>query len=311
MASPASSDVVLDVPPFLRMYKDGRVERFMGTATVPPSPLDPKTNVQSKDVVVSSQIPLSARLYLPQNPIPHKLPLLIYFHGGGFCIESASSPIYQNHLNALAAKSNAVVLSVDYRLAPEHPLPCAYDDAWASLQWVASHANRAGPEPWLNDYADFGRVFLAGDSAGANIAHRIAVRVGCEKLDGIKIHGIVLAHPYFLGTGPPREDGRGAVAENLWRFVCPGTSGSDDPWINPARDEEVKKMAGEKVLVCVAEKDFLSEIGRQYAEVVRRSGWGGRVEVSEAEGEDHVFHLLNPECEKAAVMMNLLDSFMN
>ncbi|XP_057965579.1 probable carboxylesterase 5 [Malania oleifera] len=312
MASPASSDVVLEFPLVVRVYKDGRLERLQGTDTVPPSPLDFKTNVQSKDVVVSPQIPLSARLYLPHNPIPHKLPLLIYFHGGGFCIESAASPLYHNYLNALAAKSKAVVVSVDYRLVPEHPLPCAYDDSWASLQWVASHANRSGPEPWLNDYADFGRVFLAGDSAGGNIAHRMAVQVGCERPDGIRIRGIVLVHPYFLGMeAAGDEDGRRAKAGELWRFVCPGTSGSDDPRINPATDGDVGRMGGEKVLVCVAEKDFLREVGRYYAEVVGRSGWRGTVEVAEEEGEDHVFHLFKPESEKAAKMMNLLASFMN
>ncbi|RLN12591.1 putative carboxylesterase 7 [Panicum miliaceum] len=68
------------------------------------------------------------------------------------------------------AAAGAVAVSVNYRLAPEHPLPAAYDDAWAALQWTVSSC-LSGPEPWLADHGDAKRIFLAGDSAGGNIAH--------------------------------------------------------------------------------------------------------------------------------------------
>ena len=71
--------------PFLRMYKDGTVERLLGTPYVLPSPLDPETGVSSKDITISQDPSISARLYLPKLNQPHhqKLPILIYFHGGG------------------------------------------------------------------------------------------------------------------------------------------------------------------------------------------------------------------------------------
>ncbi|CAL5378797.1 unnamed protein product [Camellia sinensis] len=198
MASSISDEVTHDFSILgLRVYKDGRVDRFKGTDIVPPS-TNPETGVQSKDVVIDPETGLSARLYIPRIPNPHrKLPLLVYFHGGGFYIVSAFSPLYHNYLNSLVAEANIVVVSVDYRRAPEHPLPIAYDDSWAAVKWVASHSSAAVGEVWLKDYVDFYRVFFSGDSAGANIAHNMGIRVGLEGLDGVKLVGIFLVHPYF------------------------------------------------------------------------------------------------------------------
>ncbi|CAL1379908.1 unnamed protein product [Linum trigynum] len=80
---------------------------------------------------------------------------------------------------------------------PEHPLPCAYDDRWAALKWAAAHAAGSGLEEWLNSGVDFGRVFVAGDSVGANIAHRVAMRNAGENL--IELLGAVLVDPFFWG----------------------------------------------------------------------------------------------------------------
>ena len=76
------------------------------------------------------------------------------------------------------------VISVDYRLAPDHALLVAHEDSWAAMQWISTHSNGQGPEPSLNQYADFGRVFLAGESAGANKAHYVAVQAVATGLAG-------------------------------------------------------------------------------------------------------------------------------
>ena len=68
------------------------------------------------------------------------------------------------------SEANVVAISVNYRKAPEHPIPAAYEDSWAAFQWVESHCNNGGPEAWLNEHVDFERVFLAGESSGANVA---------------------------------------------------------------------------------------------------------------------------------------------
>lgn len=310
-----ASEISQDFSPFLRIYKDGRIERLIGTATVPAS-LDDATGVASKDVPLSSDPAFSARLYLPATaPRPGKLPLLVYFHGGGFCIETASSPTYHNYLNAVASEAGVVVVSVDYRRAPEEPLPAAYDDSWAVLQWVASHAAGDGPDEWLNERADLKRVFLAGDSAGANIAHHMGLRIGSDKLDGLAVAGIVLVHPFFWGSEPvgteTADAGRQAWTVKFLEMLCPTISGADDPIINPGADPRLGALGCDKVLVFVAEKDGLRSRGWYYEEVLKKSGWSGRSEVVETKGEDHVFHLMNPSCDNALELMKRLVKFLN
>lgn len=187
-------DVLHDIRPFLVVYKDGRIHRFLGTDTIPAG-ADPLTGVESKDVILSPETGVFVRLYKPPKLNPQeKVPLLIYFHGGGFCIETASSPVYHLHLNALSFHAKVVVVSVSYRLAPEHPLPAAYDDSWSAVDWVAG-----GEDQWLKEHADYSRVFFGGDSAGANIAHHMAKRVGKQPFPGVRLNGVVLIHPFFWG----------------------------------------------------------------------------------------------------------------
>ncbi|KDP25940.1 hypothetical protein JCGZ_22845 [Jatropha curcas] len=315
MDSSSSSKVALDLSPMLKIYEDGHVERLLGNETVPPS-LDPKTQVQSKDVLYCPQHNLSSRLYLPKPSTPNKkLPLLVYFHGGGFFIETAFSPTYHNYLNQLVAEANIIVVSVDYRRAPEHHLPAAYDDSWTALKWVASHFNGNGPETWLNEYADLGKVFLAGDSAGANIAHHMGIRYGQDKIPGINILGIVLIHPYFwgkeaVGDEPKILEMRSKV-EGFWTFANPTSSGVDDPLINPCVDQNLGKIGCRKVLVTVAENDILKSRGWYYYEKLKASGWEGEAEIMEAKDENHVFHLFNPSCENAFAMLKKVSSFLN
>ncbi|CAL8176493.1 unnamed protein product [Prunus armeniaca] len=315
----SNEEIAHEFSNIIKVYKDGRVERFLGTSTVTPS-THPENGVQSKDVVISQEPAISARLYIPKSAATSspqtKLPLLVYFHGGGFCIESSFSPTYHNYLNTLVSEANVVAVSVDYRLAPENPLPAAYDDSWAALKWVASHFNGNGSEDWLNRFADLRGVFFGGDSAGANIAHNMALKLGCEGLVGVKLIGIVLIHPYFWGTEPVGEELTIPAAKReyvaaMWRFACPLSIGSDDPLFNPGKDPKLGELGCEKVLVCVAEKDVFKDRGWHYSEVLKKSGWNGVVEVIEAKGEEHVFHLRNPTCENAVAMKKKIASFLN
>ncbi|KAL6846451.1 hypothetical protein ACP4OV_023899 [Aristida adscensionis] len=322
MAGSGGSDdeVVFEVEHCIRVFKGGRVERYFGSDPVPAS-TDATTGVASKDRAVAPDV--AVRLYLPptggDGGGAGKLPLLVYFHGGGFCLHTAFNAVFHAYLNSLAARAGAVVVSVDYRLAPEHPLPAAYDDSWRALCWVASHAGSgSGDEPWLTDRADFSRLCLAGESAGANIAHHMAMRAGAEPLPGgARIGGVALVHPYFLGHGRvPSEAHDPAMAENvvtMWRVVCPGTSGVDDPRINPlaAGAPAMAGLACRRVLVCLAEKDVVSDRGRAYGEGLRASGWGGEVEVLEVSGQGHCFHLVDFACADAVAQDDAIARLVN
>ncbi|KAL9247826.1 hypothetical protein vseg_021214 [Gypsophila vaccaria] len=311
-------DLLHDCRPFFVVYKNGEVHRFEGTDQVPPS-VDSITGVESKDVVIDSDTGVYVRMYKPRNI--EKVGVLVYIHGGGFCVESASSPSYQNYVNNLSSKANLIVVSINYRNAPEYPLPIGYEDSWAAFKWVFESCH---VEPWLRDHADLSRVYMAGDSAGANIVHNLAKRVG-EKDDvttksrvTYPLRGIVLGHPYFWGKNRIGSEekkiepiGFNSLMDKAWMVACPESSGSDDPRINPGMDQELRNLGVDKVLVCVAELDILRDRGYYYKDVLLKSGWNGDIRVIETFGETHAFHVLKPESPKADELMNKIVEFLH
>ncbi|KAM3695102.1 hypothetical protein ACJW31_07G105400 [Castanea mollissima] len=163
----------------------------------------------------------------------------------------------------------------------------------AEANIITKHYNNEGPEGRLSDHADFQRVFLAGDSAGGNTVYNMVARAGIEDLASIKILGACLVHTYFL-------------QERFWRgqllTFCV---------INLAMDSRLSSLGCTRVLICVAEKDVLEERGLLFCETLRKSGWNGEVQIVETEGEEHVFRLFNPDCEKAIILLKRLASFFN
>ncbi|CAN6927556.1 unnamed protein product, partial [Brassica oleracea] len=320
ICSHSSSDLVSEYPPFVRIYKDGRVERLSGTETVPAS-LTPQNGVVSKDVVYSQKHSLSARLFLPHKAREladgSKLPLLIYIHGGAWIVESPFSPIYHSFLTEVVKAANCLAVSVQYRRAPEHPIPAAHEDSWSAIQWVFSHSDGSGPVDWINEYADFNRVFLAGDSAGANMSHHMAMRAGEEKLDP-RIKGVAIVHPAFWGTDPVDEhdvqdvETRRGIAQVWEKIASPNSvNGTDDPLFNVVGSgSDFSGLGCEKVLVAVAGKDVFVRQGLGYAAKLKKSGWRGDVEVVMEEEEDHCFHLLDPDSENAPKFMKKFVDFI-
>ncbi|XP_071733267.1 probable carboxylesterase 2 [Rutidosis leptorrhynchoides] len=319
-----SIDILHDVPPYIRVYKDGTIERLVGIEVVPAT-FDSVTGVTSKDITISPETGISARLYRPTlSDTKQKLPLVIYFHGGAFVIASPAEPKYHQSLNNLVSESNVIAVSVDYRLAPEHPLPTAFEDAFSALKWVSTHVSggpESGTEEWLKENVDFNRVFVAGDSAGATIAHQLATRVGVKPDPDVlfKISGLILINPYFWGKDPigaeKTDHFRKGMVDNWWKFVCPTDSekGLDDPLINPFVDgaPDLSGLGCGRVIVTVSELDILRDRGWNYYEKLVKSKWEGKAEIMEIEGEDHVFHIFDPNGVKAVNMMKRLGTFIN
>ncbi|KAM3755183.1 hypothetical protein ACB098_02G021300 [Castanea mollissima] len=283
--------------PLLRIYKDGTVERLMGTPYVPPSPQDPK----SGSLCPCQDPSIFARLYLPKLDQTHlqTLPILVYFHGGGFCIKFAFSSDHHHFLNSLVAQ-----------------------DCWAALQWVTSHiiddTNVVNKEPWLMNHGDFSQVFLGGDSVGGNIVHNIAMRAGVESLHGgVKLVGAFLTHPYLWGSKPlqlePIEGHKKAMPYQLWEHIFPGApDGIDNPKMNPLgpRAPSLARLGCSRLLVSVSEKDELRNRGVWYYNAVKESDWEGEVELVEVEGEGHAFQILKFRCENANNLNKRLVSFL-
>ncbi|KAH7867160.1 hypothetical protein Vadar_029672 [Vaccinium darrowii] len=298
MESTASEIVTHEFPPYFRVYKGGRIERFKKFTPVPVT-IEPKTGVEIKDVSISPKI--KARIFKPKMDGPdQKLPLVVHYHGGAFCVGSPFDATTLVFLSSLASEAKVIALSVDYRLAPENKLPIAFDDSWSALQWISTHSKGDGPNPWLNDYVDFNRIFLMGESAGATIAHQVAVRAGSIGLDGFRIHGLILAHPYFADHEP----------DKLILFLYPESCGTEaDPRLNPKSDPDLVKMVCSKVFVCVADKDWFKSRGVTYCGTLKCI-WKGDVEFVETEGT-HCFHVFNPTSEEAGLLRQRLGSFIN
>jgi acetyl esterase/lipase len=246
---------------------------------------------------------------------------LVYFHGGGFFFESAFSKLYHDHFNTFVSQANVFVVSVEYRLAPEYLLPVCYNDCWTALQWASSHSgkNPTNTEPWLIEHGDFDRIFIGGDSAGANIAHNIAMRAGVEALpNDVKVLGAILAHPYFYSSYPigseSETEHKQSVCYLTWNIVYPSAPGGmDNPMINPVAPDapSLTGLGCSKIFVCVCGKDILRDRGIWYYEAVKKSGWEGELELFEESEEDHVYHIFHPESENSAKLIKRLASFLH
>ncbi|WVZ91388.1 hypothetical protein U9M48_037568 [Paspalum notatum var. saurae] len=313
----SDSEVEHDFPPFLRQYKSGRVERYGATGDSVPAGADPAgTGVSSRDAVINAASGLWARLFLPARPreAEQRLPVVVYYHGGAFVRGSTAKRATHLHLTRLAADAGALVVSPEYRLAPEHPLPTAFEDSWEALQWVASPTPG---DPWLAEHGDLSRVFLAGASAGATIAHDMAVRVVADMSmsTSITVRGLLLVHPFFAGESriSEAEPADREKAGAFWRFRCPGTPGLDDPLCNPfseAAAGSAARVAAGRALVCVAGEDALRDRGVWYYEGLRASGYRGEVALHESVGVGHVFHYADPECHQARALHERVLSFL-
>ncbi|XP_038719592.1 2-hydroxyisoflavanone dehydratase-like [Tripterygium wilfordii] len=342
MASPAK-EIARELFPLVRVYTDGSVERPQSSPYVPPSPNpDPQTGVSSKDITISQNPKISVRLYLPKiEQHDQKLPILVYFHGSAFCVESAFSFLHDRYLNLLVSQAKVVAVSVEYRLAPEHPLPAAYEDCWAALNWAASHSttqNEPDKDPWLRNHGDFDRLYIGGESAGGNIVHNIAIRAGSDNLErNVKILGAFVSHSYFWGSKPigsendpskpkfyvtsksksfasdPVLGHEKSFPSLVWSFVYPSAPGGlDNPMLNP-EGPGAPSLAGlmcSRLLIVVAGEDELRDRGVRYHELVKESGWRGELEFHEDEGEIHGFYILNPDTEKAKNLIKRFAAFL-
>lgn len=198
--------IVEDCMGVLQLYSDGTV--FRSDDIHFPFPITVDTSVVFRDVLYDASHGLHLRLFKPAaaTSTNKKLPILFFFHGGGFCVGSRSWPNSHNCCVRLALGLEALVIAPDYRLAPEHRLPAAVEDGAKAIEWA-----RKREDAWIEEGGDLERVFVMGDSSGGNIAHHLAVRIGMES-EKFGVKGFVLMAPFFGGVtrtqseeGPPEE----------------------------------------------------------------------------------------------------------
>ncbi|GJN37433.1 hypothetical protein PR202_gb26387 [Eleusine coracana subsp. coracana] len=309
----APPHVVEDCLGVLQLLSDGTVLRS-DFPVLPTESFPDVTGVQWKDVVYDSERNLKLRMYRrPDTDTAEKLPVLVYFHGGGFCLGSFAQPNIHACCLRLAAELPAVVLSADYRLAPEHRLPAAIDDGAAVLSWLRTAGG--GVDPWLTESIDFSRVFVSGESAGANIAHHLAVRFGSD----VRVAGCVLLTPFFGGAERTASESRPPpgvfltieMADQFWRMSLPEGADRDHPLANPvcSGGSSLEVAALPPVLVVAAGRDLLRDRVLGYAE--RLKVMGKVVEVADFVGEEHGFFVLQPWGEAAAELIRVMRRFIH
>jgi acetyl esterase/lipase len=123
----------------------------------------PDLRIEQRMISHGGRTDIPVRVYWPRAT-DQPLPVVVFYHGGGFALGDLDThdPVARAH----TVGADAIVVSVDYRLAPEHPFPAGLDDCWAALQWVGEHAAELGGDP--------DRIAVAGDSAGGNFAAVVA-----------------------------------------------------------------------------------------------------------------------------------------
>ncbi|HKY89915.1 MAG TPA: alpha/beta hydrolase [Nevskiaceae bacterium] len=207
---------------------------------------------------------IAVRVYTPEGQGP--FPVLVYFHGGGFVIGSLNA--YDILCRELTGGSGAVVVSVDYRLSPEHKFPAAPDDCWAATRWIASNAAELG--------GDASRIAVGGDSAGANLATVTAIRARDE--GGPKLCAQLLIYP-VASSGPPSksmlENAQGYLLEKAdmeWFVGHYVKSPMDlqDPRLAPSLTKDLSRLPPALVQTC--EFDPLRDEGDDYAAALKKAG---------------------------------------
>jgi acetyl esterase/lipase len=211
---------------------------------------------------------IEARVYRPQGADGTALPVLVYFHGGGWVI--ADLDVYDASCRGLANRAGCLVVSVEYRQAPEHPFPAAHDDALVATRWVMAHAGDLGGEPRL--------VAVAGESAGGNLAAAtcLALKQAGEALPVFQL----LIYPVASGAmdTPSYQEAQDAkpLYSGLmhWFFAQSVTDPAQlsDPRISLV-EASVEDLTGlPPALVITAERDPLRDEGEQLAKALLAAG---------------------------------------
>jgi acetyl esterase len=207
------------------------------------------------------------------------LPVITFFHGGGWVLSSIDG--HDSLARRLAARTGALVVSVEYRLAPEHPFPAPHDDCWAATTWLSENAAELGGDP--------NRIAVAGDSAGGNLAAGIALRARDE---GLALTYQLLIYPCIddRQTRPSmtkNAEGYFLSAEDMvwfWDRFVPLNHRSN-PYAVPARAQDLRGLAPAHVQT--AEFDPLRDEGEEWAE--RLAAAAVPVTVSRFDGVVHGF----------------------
>jgi acetyl esterase/lipase len=263
---------LLDAFPFHFTADEGvEVAREQMRQMKAPPELLPEMRIEERTIDHGDVTGIPVRIYWPPIEQHDNLPIVVFYHGGGWAIGDLDThdPVARAH----AVGAEAIVVSVDYRLAPEHPYPQGIEDSWAALQWVGEHAAELGGDP--------ARIAVAGDSAGGNISAVMAQLA--RDNSGPALLFQLLWYPPTTGdmTLPSMiENADGPILDRdvsaaFLRWYLPPDLDMSEPaklptTLAPANAADLSGLP--PAFIATAEYDPLRDDGARYAELLSSAG---------------------------------------
>jgi acetyl esterase len=237
---------------------------------------------------------IAVRIYQPHGAGDIPLPVVLFYHGGGFVLCGLDS--HDAVCRAICNASGCVVVAVDYRLAPEYPFPSGVEDCYAALAWVVEHASEVGGDP--------DRIAVVGDSAGGNLAAAVALLA--RDRNGPRVCQQVLVYPMLdprADTPSHLEVGPGfyLLSEEVQWFWAQYLTKDDwqNPYASPTSAPDLTRLP--PALVVTAENDPLRDEGERYAAAL--SAAGVDVTLHRYDGMFHSFMSFQADLEEARALM--------
>ena len=250
---------------------------------------------------------LPVRIYIPEGAADAagQVPVILYFHGGGFIMGSIED--HDPLCGKLADAACAIVIAAEYRLAPEHPFPACIEDAVFLAEWASEHAAEYGGDP--------DRIMAAGDSSGATISAALALLARDGKAPAIA--GLILLYGVFgcisiEESESARLYGKGGYVlpadaiRKMMQLYIPADTDPYDPRLYPGRAPDLSGMP--PAVIVTAELDPLRDDGECFARRLKESGC--RTELIRMEGMMHGFALYWQRFSKAKTMLDRIGSIV-
>ena len=251
-------------------------------------------------------VELPVRVYWParetDGPNDSPFPVMVYFHGGGWVMGNLEA--YDILCRKLANAGQCVVVSIDYRLAPEHRFPCAAEDAHAATVWVAENASELDIDP--------SRLIVAGDSAGGNLAAAVCLMARDRK--SVDIAQQVLIYPvtdHNFDRPSYIDNGEGYMLTRhsmkwFWEQYVEYAADRSHPYVSPVRADSLAELP--PAFVISAEFDPLRDEGEAYAR--RLEAFGVPVELTRVAGQIHGFLRWTDKFDAALEMVDHIGNFV-
>ena len=290
MAVNAQAQVVLDMMAAANFQLDGDPQAVRDMMALTPRPPGEEVAAVEDRTLPLNGESIPVRIYRPSADSKVR-PVLVWFHGGGWVIGNLDSADFACRM--LTNASGCVVVSVDYRLAPEHKFPAAADDCFAATQWVVEHADELG--------VDASKVAVGGDSAGGNLAAVVAQLA--KEAGGPAISYQALVYPvtnFSFATASYTDNAEGylltrASMEWFWGHYLGNEGDGQHVKASPLLCADLTGLP--PAIVITAEYDPLRDEGEAYADALRKAGVA--VESKRYDGQIHGF-FANPAIDDGA-----------